>query len=142
MIYRTSSAARVSALDGIRVLLLEDDPLTAWHLAANLGKCGAVVYSPRSSARTVDGLFRQSGLLDKVDVAILDADLGNHTSEAFARHLYANQIPFLFYTGDESAVGAFLRENRVPVIAKPAHVDVIVRAILGVTCGASMTADV
>ncbi|WP_299652431.1 hypothetical protein [uncultured Jannaschia sp.] len=141
MLYRSSSAARLNALDGLRVLLLEDDPLTAWHLAANLGKCGAVAYTPRRSALSADSLFEEAGMISKVDVAILDADLGTHTSETFARRLHASNVPFLFYTGDKSAVAGFLREHDVPVVEKPAHVDTIARTTLGLLASRRMSAD-
>lgn len=116
-------------LDDVRILVVEDDPLVAWKLSSDLGRRGALVYSPREDARGVEQAFDTTSLLSKVDAAVLDVELGGGTCEQIASRLTQAGIPFVFHTGSAEAIDGCLLRFDAPVIVKPAHVDEIVSAL-------------
>jgi len=66
---------------------------------------------------------------EDIDVAILDINLGDHSSLPIAEDLASRGIPFLFATGygDDSYLPAKL-EN-VPIVQKPYQADAIAEAL-------------
>lgn len=84
-----------SALQGLRVLVVEDVAMLAWRLTAVLVAAGAEVAGP------VPDVARALALLDQgeVDAAVLDMNLDGETAEPIADVLAARKVPFLFLTG-------------------------------------------
>ena len=78
-------------LDGLRILLVEDEVLVALNMETELADVGAAIVGPAFSLD--DGL----GLLDeRIDAAVLDINLGDRQVWPLARALEDRSIPFLF----------------------------------------------
>jgi CheY-like chemotaxis protein len=85
----------ITALAGIRVLLVEDEMLVAWLLQDMLADLGCAVVGP--AARVAQAL----AMIDAqtFDAAVLDVNLNGQTSYAVADALVARGVPFVFSTG-------------------------------------------
>lgn len=110
------TGAAVPGLDGLSILLVEDQSLIALDTEELLRQLGAkeVRLSPDAAHA-----MRSLGSY-KPDAAVLDFNLGDDTSEPIADHLVALGIPFVFATGygDNVMIPEHLRD--VPVVRKPA----------------------
>lgn len=83
------------ALDGLRVLIVEDQALIAMDLEASLAQRGLIVADVcMSSAQAFKALENV-----KFDAAILDLHLDGETSLALAKVMEKRAIPFIFATG-------------------------------------------
>lgn len=85
----------MSRLDGLKVLVVEDDCLIAAAMCAALEGLGAEVIGPASTVE--EGLSR----LDSAEVegAILDVNLGADLVYPIADRLIAQKVPIVFSTG-------------------------------------------
>lgn len=63
------------------------------------------------------------------DLAILDLNLGDDTSEAVADELTRLQVPFMFATGYSDGTGVPERFSNVPVVNKPMSKDTLSHAL-------------
>ena len=113
-------------LDGVRVLVVDDEILIALDIEATFLEAGAeavilcLTLSEALSAAAAENL----------SVATLDVRLGRETSEAVAALLYERGIPFIFYSG-QSLPG--LIRDKWPlsrVVAKPAEPRQLVEAVV------------
>ncbi|MFZ2994682.1 response regulator [Sphingobium sp.] len=91
----TPAASEISALTGKRILLIEDEPLIAFELAAILEDAGVTLVGP---APTVASALEMIAAMD-VDGALLDGNLQGDTVDPVAVALTRRSIPFLFVTG-------------------------------------------
>jgi DNA-binding response OmpR family regulator len=115
----------MSELEGCLVLVVEDEPMIALHIADSLKKVGARVVI----ARTLDDAIIKSehpGLT----AAVIDHALhgGNTTSDVCAR-LKERNIPFVVYSGFNQLEGACASGE---LVHKPAHPRVLVATLVGV----------
>lgn len=110
-------------LDGLRVLVVEDEPVVAMCLEDLLESLGCVTIGPAS--RLAEGLALATG--EAVDAAILDINLGGERSEPIALTLRARGVPFVFASGYGSPPEGF--GDGVPLIEKP-YREAEVRAAL------------
>ncbi|MEG2805889.1 response regulator [Stenotrophomonas sp.] len=86
----------MSTLQGLRVLVVENDEMSATLLQMQLTHVGALVEGPVASVADALRLLSQS----EPQVALLDYRLAhNETSEAVAAALAARGIPFVLATG-------------------------------------------
>jgi CheY-like chemotaxis protein len=87
-------------LEGRRVLIVEDQYLVADEMRRAVERLGGEVSGPAS------GLQRAFDLLadERIDLALLDLNLGGQDGYPAARELLRRKIPFLFATGCESWV--------------------------------------
>lgn len=102
------------ALDGARILVVEDDFLISLELDTILAGAGAQVIPCRTVAqaeRAIEG--------DRISGAILDFRLGSHTSLPVARRLRRDGIPFLFFTAQVNATQIHDECPDAEVITKP-----------------------
>ena len=84
-----------ASLDGIRVLVVDDEILIALDIEATLIEAGAqVVALCTTLAEALAG-----AALQDISIATLDIRLGRDTSEAVATLLAERGIPFIFYSG-------------------------------------------
>jgi CheY-like chemotaxis protein len=103
----------MSGFDGLRVLVVEDEPVVAMCLEDILEELGCVTIGPASRLCEGLALAEQGGL----DAAILDINLGGERSTAIARALQARRIPFAFASGYGAAPEGF--GEAIPLIEKP-----------------------
>ncbi|ETX15883.1 histidine kinase [Roseivivax halodurans JCM 10272] len=96
------------------VLVLEDDVLIALDLAMLVEEAGAKVIGPCHSAATALATASEQ----RPDLALIDFNLGDHTSEGFADWLAGNGIPYVFLTG-HSASQLSVRGENVRILEKP-----------------------
>ena len=98
----------------MKVLVLEDDALLAIDLAEMIAEMGHEVVGPFHTARSaLDALTREG-----CDVAILDFNLGEGTSEPVADSLIDRGINFTFLTGhSRSYLPEHLQAH--PILEKP-----------------------
>ncbi|MFE3836225.1 HWE histidine kinase domain-containing protein [Pseudogemmobacter sonorensis] len=111
----TGRAAHPASLDGLSVLLVEDQSLIAMDTAETLRQLGAAEIRIAASGREALSILDEF----RPDLSVLDFDLGDETAEAVAAALVSRRSPFIFVTGYSDRIlpeGAF---RNVPVIRKP-----------------------
>lgn len=81
---------------GLRVLVVEDDPLMFMAIEDILMSDGYVVVGPVSS---VDAAIDAAQLIDRYDIALLDVNLGGEAIDPVAHLIQQSGIPFVFSTG-------------------------------------------
>jgi CheY-like chemotaxis protein len=99
-------------LFGKRILLVEDEPVVAMLAEDLLTDLGCVVVGP--AVRLKEGLALVER--ERLDLALLDINLGADTSFPIAAALSERQIPFAFATGYGALAHPF---DDAPVISKP-----------------------
>lgn len=102
-------------LDGISVLVVEDQSLIAMDVEDTLREMGAK--NIQLASDTNDAISTLKSF--QPDIAILDFNLGSKTSEAVADILSEHKIPFIFMTGysDDSAIPE--RFRAIDILRKP-----------------------
>jgi len=111
-------------LGGVRVLVVEDDPLMAMDLEESLAEAGAAVVG---LCRSVDEAMARTDV-DDFAVAVLDFCLGSDTASPVARRLARRGVPFVLYTG-ASRRDPSLAEWACPIVQKPASTGTLVSAL-------------
>lgn len=109
-----SETGSESALEGIKVLVVEDEALVGMLLEDMLHDigCGKV----EVLSRFADGL--QAATSGDFDLAVLDVNLDGVPSFPIAEQIIARNIPLLFATGYGSG-GMDPRFSNVPTLQKP-----------------------
>jgi len=119
----------VSQFAGLRILVVEDEPVVAMCLEDILEALGCIIVGPAS--RLAEGLaLAEEGA---IDAAILDINLGGERSTGIAESLRAQSIPFAFASGYGAAPEGF---EGPPLIEKPyreADVVAVLRELLSVS---------
>jgi DNA-binding response OmpR family regulator len=114
---------------GARILLVEDQPLIALHMAELLVLEGFEVMGPAHAVAPALDLIAQG----PPDAALLDLDLGGVTCLPVAEALAAQDVPFAFLSGHGVEHLPAAMHDR-PLIAKPAMPEPLLaalRALLG-----------
>jgi CheY-like chemotaxis protein len=109
----------MDGLDGLRLLLVEDEFVLALGLADALADLGAVVVGP---VATVDDALALVERVPEIDGAVLDVNLGSEVAYPVADALLARGTPFLFATANDRA-RLPERFAHVAVCRKPFRVD-------------------
>jgi CheY-like chemotaxis protein len=124
----------VSALDGCRILVVEDEAIVAMMLEEMLADLGCEVVGP---AMTVTAAL-QAATESRIDAAILDVNVAREPVYPVAELLCSRQVPVIFSTG----YGASEERDRYSkfrdcaVLAKPYDTDDLKRIltqVLGAT---------
>lgn len=110
-------------LAGLRVLVVEDEPIVAMCLEDILEALGCTTIGPAS--RLSEGLALAGN--EPIDAAILDINLSGERSTAIAETLRTRGIPFAFASGYGTPPEGFGAE--IPMIEKP-YREAEVRAAL------------
>lgn len=113
-------------LRGARVLIVEDAVLLAMELETGLSDAGAEVVGPAYELDEAMALLDQ-----KIDAAVLDANLNGLSVIPVAEALAARGVPFVFATGYGDAGGA-PNGFDAPIIRKPYDVTQVAVAVAGV----------
>ncbi|UTP40029.1 PAS domain-containing protein [Phenylobacterium sp. LH3H17] len=116
-------------LTGSRVLIVEDAVLLALELETGLSEAGAEVIGPAYELSEAMALLNQ-----RIDAAVLDANLNGLSVTPVAEALAARGIPFVFATGYGDAGGAPLGFD-APIIRKPYDVTQVAAAVAAVLRG-------
>ncbi len=118
-------------LNGISVLVVEDDPLLLLELEYILADAGAEIVGICHSLSEALELAEVDGL----NAAILDFRIGRETIAPVARKLEERGTPFIFYTGQSVSEPSLAEWCSHPIIEKPAKPCAIVAAIAGLLDG-------
>lgn len=113
-------------LSGCRIVIVEDDYYQALDCKLVLEQAGATVIAASATAPDLNNLLEGG----RIDVVLIDINLGHSLSFDFARELRVRAIPFLFLTGyDAAMLPADLAG--APYLSKPADRVRIVSALAG-----------
>lgn len=112
-------------LNGVKVLVVEDDPLLAMDLEATLVEAGAVVVA---LCHTLDEAMARVEAEDFA-VAVLDFALGSETASAVARRLANRGVPFVLYTGKSRHEPSLAEWRDFSIVEKPSSRRVLVSAV-------------
>jgi CheY-like chemotaxis protein len=94
----------LSSLDGLRVLVVEDEALVSMLLEAMLEDLGCVVVGP--AGRLAEAVKLMEADIDGIHVALLDVNVAGEQVFPVAQALKAAGKPFAFSTGyGEAGVG-------------------------------------
>lgn len=102
----------------VRVLVVEDEAIVAIDIATQLIEAGFLVVGPAPSVAKALKLIEEVGC----DVAVLDVNLRDETSEPVARKLRSRRTPFLFLSAvsRDRLPSGFNDEVLLPKPARPA----------------------
>ena len=114
----------VSPLRGLRVLLVEDEPLLAFEMIDELELLGAEPVGPLPSAHAALTFILGA---ESVDAAMINVNLRGQPSFDVADALLERGVPFVFVTGHDALVRE--RYPDVPCYPKPADMPKLVRAL-------------
>src|SRR3954469_1784266 len=106
-------------LDGLRILVVEDEFLLAMTLEDDLRNIGAEVAGPFGDLASALAGAREHTF----DVAVLDVNLGGTMVYPLADELISRRIPFLFLSGysAENMPARFASTHRLAKPCDPAH---------------------
>lgn len=114
---------RGTTLGGLRILVVEDEPVIAFDIEQTLTDAGAEVLGPACSVAQAVRLANQ----EQPDLAVLDWRLEQETSAPVAALLAENSVPFLFHTCSRGVPE--LGYEGVPIIDKPSWPGQLVAAV-------------
>jgi len=104
----------------MRILVVEDDMMTALDLAEMLRDIGATVVGPVGRLKQAWALANR----DQLDGAVLDVQLDGDTTLDLAMDLLRRGVPVVFATAfDKQSLPAQLAE--VPRLAKPLDTEMV-----------------
>ena len=114
-------------LEGLRLLIVEDELLIALDIESTLSDAGALTACARTVAQAL-ALVETT----PVDGAVLDYRLETETSAPIADRLTELGVPFLFHcSGSEPSEGY----PQVRIVSKPTQPQQLVEAVKGLTGG-------
>ena len=115
-------------LNGVRVLVVEDEPALLMDLELMLAEAGAVVVG---LCQTLEEALARSDSVDFA-VAVLDYQLGDETVLPLARRLLRRGVPFVLHTGRARSDLSMAEWSRCPIVEKPTTPRVLISAVRNV----------
>jgi CheY-like chemotaxis protein len=113
------------SLDGVKVIVVEDEAIVAMLLEQMLEDLGCTVTGTASQLASAVTLVNDSD----ADVAILDMNLSGHRVDPVARILVEKAMPFIFASGyGEDGLSAEWRGR--PVLPKPFRLEELRLALI------------
>lgn len=107
-----------------RILVVEDEPIVALEIAANLRRAGFKIIGPVGDVPTALDLLEDA----PCDSAVLDINLGQGTSQPLAEHLKGLGVPYIAVTGySRDQLPAFFKD--VTLLSKPVRSEILVAAV-------------
>jgi CheY-like chemotaxis protein len=116
--------ASAPPLQGVRILVVEDEALIAEDLRETLETAGCVVVGPCPQVREAVA----EALGGRIDGAILDRNLKNQSSEPVAEALRRRGVPFVVVSG-YADTGLPEHFSDVPLLAKPFQRGELIRVL-------------
>jgi len=117
-------------LSGYRIIILEDDYYQAEDSRQTLERAGAKVIAATASVPDLPALLADG----RIDVALIDINLGRGMSLDFARELGAEGIPFVFLTGYDAGMLPDDLAGR-PCLSKPADTARVIAMLARLASG-------
>lgn len=111
-------------LNGLRILLVEDEAMIAMLVEDMLIDSGATVVGPAAGVKAA----LEAISANEIDGALLDVNLGGEQSFEVADALAAKSVPFVFVTGYGGA-GVRDRYPNAPTLQKPFVTSDLERAL-------------
>lgn len=113
------------ALEGLRVLLVEDQYLVAAETRRVVAALGGTLLGPHA---TVAAAIAALDAGPEPDLAVLDVNLGGDRVYPFAHRVRERGLPMIFLTGyDLWAIDPEFRD--VPLVSKPVNAAVLTAAL-------------
>lgn len=112
-------------LQGVRILIVEDDFFIAMELESILTDAGGQVVG---LCRTVADALASAATED-LAVALLDFQMGEETTKAVAQRLATRHIPFAFYTGQAQTEALYVDWPACKVVSKPARPQTLINTL-------------
>jgi CheY-like chemotaxis protein len=119
-------------LQGLRVLVVEDEFLVAMDIELMLQQCGCAVVGPIADLATALRTVQEGGF----DLALLDVNVGGQPVTAVADALAARAVPYVFCTGYQIEKLPGL-DPMAPRLIKPFQLDDLRAVLLRATAPAS-----
>jgi CheY-like chemotaxis protein len=126
-----SPSAIEAGLAGRRVLVVEDELLTAMEMERILSELGCEVVGPAPSVERALALLEQ----DPPDLAVLDVQLGAERATPVALKLEAQRIPFILVTGYGRLEPKEPVLRRAPRLSKPVEERELARTLARAASG-------
>ncbi len=111
----TMSARTASPLNGLRMMVAEDDWLIAQMIREILLDLGCTVIGP---VRTLDEALRTIRA-NGIDGALLDVQLGEESVYPAASELALRGVPFILVTGHRNLARSSALAGNAPLLTKP-----------------------
>jgi len=121
----TSEPERAHPLEGMRILVADDEFLIATMIEETFRDAGAEIVSAATLAQALQAT-EASGL----SAAVLDVRLGRQTTEAVADVLASRNIPFVFCSGQALPETIRSKHPAARLLTKPVRLAAFVGAIL------------
>lgn len=114
----------MTPLDGLKILVVEDEFLVALDLSRMIQSLGGEVLGPVGTSAAATELLQTS----KLDGAVMDIKLGNESSATLAENLASRGVPVVLTTGYATDM---LPENlaRMPIVSKPYNKSTFTEAV-------------
>jgi DNA-binding NtrC family response regulator len=111
-------------LEGVRVLILEDEFFLADDLARALAHAGAEPVGPVATVDEAERLVKD----DRVDAAIVDLNLRGQMASAFVERLASSKLPCLIVSGyGEDALPE--PDSTVRTLEKPVDPETVLKSL-------------
>lgn len=120
------TASTPRKLEGWVVLLVEDEPFIGMDVTDTLTDAGATVIGPLRSEAAALAAIDKAHASRRISGAVLDVDLGGHTSQEVAGRLRELEVPFILHTGNWPEIRTLIASLRAPVVVKPSLPEDIV----------------
>ena len=119
------SRKAATGLDGLRVLIIEDQTIVMMMIEDVLTDLGCVIVGHSATTTEALKLLHQNC----IDAAVLDINLGKEDVYPLADELAARKVPFIFLTGyGKDDISA--RHADIPIVQKPVTMDALRRAMV------------
>lgn len=117
-----------SALEGRRILVVEDEMLIALELKTVLERLGCVVLGPVPTVTRATAALGQ----DRPDAALLDLNLRGEPATPVAAALRAAKVPFVIVSGYSNGRSREPELQGAPRMEKPVNHSDLEEALIGV----------
>lgn len=119
----------VRRVEGLRVLVVEDEALLSMLVEDALSDLGCIVVGPFMQLDAAAPVVRDRA--QPIDLAMLDVEVGGELSFPLADELRARQVPVVFTTGhDDTAIEE--RWRVAPMLRKPFSDEELQRVVIDI----------
>lgn len=102
-------------LDGLSILVVEDEPMLALDLASTIEDLGGIVIGPVATVAEALLLLER----ERIAAAVLDANLADRDITPVVLRFIAEAVPFVIHTGTGLPAALAAEHPALPVVMKP-----------------------